>query len=78
MVFVSILLAILITNQLVVNSVAPPQKVSYSLLVLSLIVGYWFPFESLLPVEFPARLLASALIVGISGRACLADLFDIL
>ena len=64
-VFVSILLAILITNQLVVNGLAPPQKVSYGLLFLSLIGGYWFPFESLLPFEFPARLLASALIVGI-------------
>lgn len=64
-VFVSILLAILITNQLVVNGLAPPQKVSYGLLFLSLIVGYWFPFESLLPFEFAARLLASALIVGI-------------
>jgi hypothetical protein len=64
-VFVAILLAILITNQLVVNGLAPPQKVSYGLLFLSLIGGYWFPFESLLPFEFPARLLASALIVGI-------------
>ena len=65
MVFGSILLAILITNQLVVNGLAPPQKVSYGLLFISLIVVYWFPFERLLPFEFPARLLASALIVGI-------------
>jgi len=64
-VFVSILLAILITNQLVVNGLAPPQKVSYGLLFISLIVGYWFPLKRLLPFEFPARLLASALIVGI-------------
>jgi SAM-dependent methyltransferase len=64
-VFVSILLAILITNQLVVNGLAPPRKVSYGLLFLSLIAGFWFPFESLLPFEFPTRLLASALIVGI-------------
>jgi hypothetical protein len=64
-VFVSILLAILVTNQIVVNGLAPPRKISYGLLFLSLIVGYGFPFESLLPFDLPARILASALIVGI-------------
>jgi SAM-dependent methyltransferase len=64
-VFVSILLAILITNHMVLNGLTPPKKISYGLLFLVLIVGYFFPFESLLPLRFPLRLLAAALIVGI-------------
>ena len=64
-VFVSILLAILITNQLVRAGLAPPRKVSYGLLFGSLILGYFFPFEILLHLDFLLRLAAAALIVGI-------------
>ena len=64
-VFVSILLAILITNYMVLGGVSPPRTISYGLLFLVLILGYFFPFESLLPLRYPLRLLASALIIAI-------------
>ena len=64
-VFVSILLAILITNEIVMFGCAPAKKISYGLLFLSLGLGYVFPFESLLSFGYPLRLLASALIVAI-------------
>jgi hypothetical protein len=64
-VFVSILLAIFITNQMVLNGLTVSKKMSYGLLFLSLIAGYFFPFEILLRLALPLRLLASSLIVGI-------------
>jgi Spermine/spermidine synthase domain len=64
-VFVSILLAILITNQMVLSGLTLPRRIAYGLLFLSLMAGYFFPFETLLSLGFPLRLLASSLIVGV-------------
>ena len=64
-VFVAILVAILITNHLVRNGLTPSEKMSYGLLLLVLILGYFFPFERLLPLQFPLRLLAAAFIIGL-------------
>ena len=64
-VFASILVAILITNQMVLNGLTPGKRVSYGLLFIVLTVGYFFPFETLLSLPFYLRILASAVIVGL-------------
>lgn len=63
-VFTSILFAILTTNQMVLSGLTPPRGIAYSLLFLVLILGYFFPFDSLLVLTFPVRLLVSAIIIG--------------
>jgi hypothetical protein len=64
-VFAAILAAIFVTNLMVMRGWAPSRPVSYGFLVATLVGGYFFPFDSLLGLDFPLRVGASALAVGL-------------
>jgi hypothetical protein len=64
-VFVSILSAIFITNQMVLKGWIPRPEISYGILFFVLALGYVFPFDRLLSLQFVPRLLASAVVIGL-------------
>ncbi len=64
-VFSSILLTIFLTNLMVMMERAPGRRLSYGLLFLMLVLGYFFPFTRLLELAFLPRLAAAAAVVGL-------------
>ena len=64
-VFASILLAIFICNHLVRKGRRPGRPLSYALLFVTLVLGYYFPFDRLPELGLPLRLLAAGLVIGL-------------
>ena len=65
LVFGAILLTILMTNHMVLRNRMPPLWVSYALLFLSLVGGYFFSFDVLLSLGPVARIATASLIIGL-------------
>ncbi len=64
-VFGSILLTIFIANYLVITNRKPSRRLSYGLLFVTLVAGFLFPFNILLPLPLVARLIAAGIVIGI-------------
>lgn len=64
-VFGSIFLTILISNFLVIKKKSPANPISYGLLAITLIGGYFFPFEILLTFTTPLRLIVAGGVIGL-------------
>ncbi|MEE8134518.1 MAG: hypothetical protein V3T56_05650 [Gemmatimonadales bacterium] len=64
-VFASILLTIFIANYLVIKAKKPSRRLSYALLFVTLVAGFFFPFKILLPLPLVARLIAAGLVIGL-------------
>jgi hypothetical protein len=64
-VFASILLAIFVTNLLVLKGWSPSRRIAYVLLLLTLLAGTFFPFHALSGLPLPLRVAAAGLAVGL-------------
>ena len=64
-VFIAILGAIFVTNQMILRGTSVAMKVSYPLLLLTLLLGYFFPFELLFRLSAWPRLAAAAAVIGL-------------
>lgn len=64
-VFASILLAIFLSNYLVLKDRRPSRRISYALLFVTLICGFVFPFDSLLSLAVPVRLIAAGIVIAL-------------
>src|SRR5713226_6738729 len=58
-VFASILLTILVANGLVLAGCSPRSQLSFAVLLLVLLGGYGFPFDTLLTLSWSVRLAAA-------------------
>jgi hypothetical protein len=64
-VFASILLTIFIANYLVLKKKRPSRRLAYGLLFVTLVAGFFFPFDILLPLPAALRVLAAGVVIGL-------------
>ncbi len=64
-VFASILLTIFVSNYLVMRDRHPATSTSYALLALTLLAGYFLPFDAILALPSLLRVLAAGVAIGL-------------